>query len=96
MNFEELYSVWSRNMDRRGMGALVFMYGDSGTPENGVDFAYLTLGELRDFLSRYTDNQGFVYRWVKQAETAQGIPVLILPHVGSGDPAPALSSVMRG
>lgn len=79
MNFEELFGVWNRNMDLKGMGALVFISGSDSTAENEFDFEYLTLGELRDYLTRFNDNHRFVYRWVKQAESVRGIPVVILP-----------------
>ena len=69
-------------MERKGMGVLVFVSGDEAATQEGIDFAYLTLGELRDYLSRFSDKNGFVYRWVKHAESVRGIPLVIIPPAG--------------
>jgi hypothetical protein len=91
--FEEFFGVWSINMERKGMGVLVFVSGDDAATQEGIDFAYLTLGELRDYLSRFSDKNGFVYRWVKHAESVRGIPLVIIPPAGGGIRKPSLSSV---
>jgi hypothetical protein len=78
-NFEEFFAIWTEHMDHKGLGALVFSSGDELPSDQPYQCAYLTLGELRDFLKRISTNDGFVYRWVKQAKSFRGIPILIIP-----------------
>lgn len=85
-HFEELFGVWSTNADRKGMGALVFITGNDATAQKEIDFEYLTLGELGDYLRSFSDDHEFVHRLVKQAESVHGIPVVIIP---SANPANA-------
>jgi hypothetical protein len=78
-DFEKLFAVWTENMDQKGLGALVFAaVSDSPLPRQ-YRCTYLTLSELRDYLRRISGNDGLVYRWVKQAQSARGIPIVIVP-----------------
>jgi hypothetical protein len=79
VHFDELLGVWSANADHKGMGALVFVSGDDASPQQEINFAYLTLKDLGDYLRRFNDNHEFVHRVVKQAESVQGIPFMIIP-----------------
>jgi len=84
-HFEEFFYVWSGYMDRNGMGALVFIYGDDALAEEKIRLGYMTLGNLRDYLKNISSDQGSTYRWVKQTESKRGIPLLIVPWLDGRD-----------
>ena len=80
-HFEEFFYVWSGYMDRNGMGALVFIYGDDATAEEKIQLGFMTLGNLRDYLKNSSSDQRSTYRWVKQTKSIRGIPLLIVPSL---------------
>ncbi len=80
-NFDTYYDVWNENMGRRGMGALVFISREHDTPTDEITLVYFTLKQLREYLGMIRGDYGFVYRWIKHAESVRGIPVVILPPI---------------
>ncbi len=77
-NFDAFFDVWKSNMDRGALGALVFVSRDSEGSPGAIECVYMTLTELRDYFAAVDGTHASAYRWVKQAESVNGIPVVIL------------------
>lgn len=79
-DFNRYFNAWSANMDSRGMGVLMVVSGDDALPGEKIRFAYLTLAELRAYMEGFSDRHDVMYRWVRHAGIAGGIPLVIIPE----------------
>ncbi len=82
-NFDAFFEVWKGNMDRGAIGALVFVSRDGDGSQSEIECVYMTLTELHDYFAAVGGIPGSAYRWIKQAESVNGIPIVILRGLNS-------------
>jgi hypothetical protein len=76
-NYGRLRGYREDRMRCDGLGALVFLSEGAEISESRVDCEYWTMQKIRDLLRQLDEYDERVYRWLREADDIDALPVVI-------------------
>ena len=76
-HYQHLWAMICEHRKDQGLGAIVFTDEDAEITSGRVDCEYWPMGRLRDCLRQLDEYDESVYRWLRQAEACDGLPVVV-------------------
>ena len=74
---ERLWDLTQEHRETHGLGAIVFTRDDAEITTGRLECEYWPMEKLRDCLRQLDEYDESVYRWLKQAEESDALPVVV-------------------
>jgi hypothetical protein len=76
-HYKRLWEMTREQREAQGMGAIVFTHEDAEITSSRLECEYWPMGRLRDCLRQLDEYDESVYRWLRQADECDGLPVVV-------------------